>query len=142
MKAGAKKRAVAIVMAHPDDVDNSMGGTAWLLRNAYRLHVVCATGGERGIRGKSADRARAIRQKEQADACKLLGAELIFLGRMDGDLYADKGICDEVAGLLGRLKPAAVFTLWPINEHPDHTAVYDITIRAMRAARIRNDAEV
>jgi LmbE family N-acetylglucosaminyl deacetylase len=142
MKVRGKRRAVAAVMAHPDDVEHSMGGTAWLLRNAYCLHILCATGGERGIRGKSADEARQIRQKEQAAACKLFGAKLAFLGRMDGDLYADKGICDEVAGRLARLKPVAVFTHWPINEHPDHTAAYDLTIRAIRQAGIRDRTEV
>lgn len=119
-----------------------MGGTAWLLKDACCLHVLCATKGEHGIRGKSPGEAGAIREKEQAAACRLLGAKLTFLGRMDSELYADKGICDEVARLLGRLKPVAVFTLWPINEHPDHTAIYDITIRAMRAAGIYGNTEV
>lgn len=95
-----------------------------------------------GFGAKSADEAGAIREKEQAAVCELLGAELGFLGRIDSELYADKGICHEVAWLLGRVKPVGVFTLWPINEHSDHTAIYDITIRAMRKAGLYGDTEI
>ncbi len=136
------KKVVAVVIAHPDDMDHSMGGTAWLLKGAYQLHVICATKGERGIEGASLKEAGAIRQKEQEAACELLGAGLTFLGRIDGELYADKGVCEEVAGLLGEMRPAAVFTLWPINEHPDHVAIFDITMRALRIAGIYRETEI
>lgn len=142
LKSEKNRRQIACVIAHPDDLDHSMGGTAWMLKDACDLHVICATKGEHGIAGKSPEEAGAIREKEQAAACDLLDAELTFLGRIDSQLYTDKAICDEVAQLLGRLRPAAVFTLWPINEHPDHTAIYDITIRAMRQAGIYDRTEI
>lgn len=52
MKSGKDRPPVAFVLAHPDDLDHSMGGTAWMLKDAYDLHVFCATKGEHGIRGK------------------------------------------------------------------------------------------
>lgn len=142
MRRKKPKPPVAFLIAHPDDMDHSMGGTAWMLKDTHRLHVLCATKGERGIRGKSLGQAAAIRQKEQAAACKRLGADLTFLGRIDGELRADKAICDEVAQLLEKLKPVAVFTLWPINEHPDHVAIYDIAMQALRGAGLYRQSEI
>ena len=43
--------AIAFVTGHPDDVAFAMGGTAWLLKDKYQLHVFCATRGERGYPG-------------------------------------------------------------------------------------------
>ncbi|NLW49366.1 MAG: PIG-L family deacetylase [Candidatus Brocadiaceae bacterium] len=133
---------IVYVTAHPDDSSNAMGATALLLKDRYDVHVLCATRGERGIRGKTYAEAGAIREKEEAAACALMGAQLTFLDRVNGELYADKAICDMVAGILTDLRPAAVFTLWPINEHEDHTAVYEITMKALLLSDLRGTTEV
>ncbi len=49
------KPAVAFVVAHPDDVAFLMGGTAWLRKDRYQLHVICASQGERARRGPPAN---------------------------------------------------------------------------------------
>ena len=133
---------IVIIVAHPDDVSNSMGGTALLLKDKYALHVLCATRGERGIRGKSYDEAGAIREKEEAAACKLLDASLTFLDRINGQLFADREICQRVADLLKDLRPVAVFTLWPLNRHEDHTTVYEITIKALGLAGLKDSVQL
>ena len=46
------RRSIAFVVAHPDDVAFSFGGTAWLLHEQYKLHVLCASKGERGYAWK------------------------------------------------------------------------------------------
>ena len=134
--------SVVFIVAHPDDVAHSMGGTALLLRDQHKLHVLCATKGERGIHGKTLEEAAAIREEEEAAACRLLDADLTFLGRIDGELFADKDMCTKVAGILRPLQPVAVFTLWPVNDHPDHVSAYDIATKAMKLAGLYGKVEL
>ncbi len=136
------RKNIVFVVAHPDDVSNSMGGTAWLLRHKYDLHVLCATRGERGIKGKTYEEAGGIREKEEAAASELLMANLTFLDRTNGELFADREICERVAGIFKELQPVAAFTLWPINRHEDHTTVYEITVKALRLAGLEDAVEV
>jgi len=126
-------RNILCTEAHPDDVVHAMGGTAWLLKDRYKLHILCATKGQRGIRGKSMDEAAAIREKEEAAACEMLGAELNFLGMTDGEVFAGPQVCERIAGIVRELEPVAVFTLWPINV-ADHLMAAAATVKALYMA--------
>lgn len=130
-------KTVLFVVAHPDDVAACVGGTALLLRKKYALHVACATKGERGCSPrthKNMVATAAIREKEEQVACRMLGAKLTFLGQIDAEVFADRQTCERVAGIIRELKPMAVFTLWPIDSHPDHLAVSNIARKAMGLA--------
>jgi len=137
MKKAKKRGTVVFIVAHPDDVAHAMGGTACLLGKTHEIHVLCATKGERGIKGKTHDEAAAIREKEEMAACKKLNAHLTFLGEIDGELFAHQDVCAIVAAALRRLGPVAVFTLWPINKHPDHVAA-----KAIHLSGISKDVEL
>ncbi len=126
---------IVITGAHPDDIAHSMGGTAWLLKDRYRLHVLCMTKGDGGIKDKSREEAAAIREEEERAACRLLGANLRFMGQTDGQVFAERELCETMAAIFDELKPAAVFTLWPINV-PDHAATQHATMKAMNMADI------
>jgi LmbE family N-acetylglucosaminyl deacetylase len=121
--------SILYIYAHPDDI-STMGGTAWLLKDKYKLHAVCLTRGERGIADVGFDEAGRIREAEEIKACAMLNAELTFLDRINGELYADKEICEQVTALVDKIKPAAVFTLWPVDYHEDHSAVSEIARKA------------
>ncbi|HEX2950233.1 MAG TPA: PIG-L deacetylase family protein [Armatimonadota bacterium] len=125
---------VLIIVPHPDDVAFGMGGTALQLKDRYHLHVLCATKGERGVRGQDMAVTAAIREKEEAAACTMLGADLTFLGLIDGDVYADRVVCEQVAEEVRKIQPVAIFTIWPIDSHPDHSAISEITRKACRLA--------
>lgn len=126
---------ILLFQAHPDDVAACMGGTAWMLRDHYRLHTVCATKGERGRTDWTMEQTAAVRQKEQQQESGLLGAELTFLGRIDAELFADAEICHAAAEIIRKVRPAAVFTLWPIDYHPDHSAISEIVRKAHMLAK-------
>lgn len=135
------RRTIAFVVAHPDDVAFSFGGTAWLLHEQYKIHVLCASKGERGYTWKGQGmtppsmEVGAQRAGEEAEACKLLGAELTFLGQMDGEIFAGAEVCRKVAGMLEAIKPAAVFTHGPL-EKPDHSATYGIALHSLQLANL------
>ena len=127
--------SVLFVFAHPDDVAYGMGGMALLLKDKFELHLVCATKGERGLPGRGLAETAAIRESEEEKECKLLGANLNFLGRIDAELHADAETCRQVAEIVRRTAPIAVFTLWPVDRHPDHSAVSEIAMKAVSMAQ-------
>ena len=131
--------SIAIIVAHPDDVATSAGGTLLLLKEKFKLHVFCATKGERGVPKKSMSEVAAMREKEEAAACKLLNAELTFLDRIDREVYADKPTSSLVANLLTKITPRAVFTMWPIDSHPDHSAISEITSKALFLSELNTE---
>jgi len=120
-------RSILFVVAHPDDVAYGMGGTALLLKGKYKLHVVCATKGERGVAGKSLIEAGAIREKEAMEECKQLGAQLYFLDRIDQEVFADRETSQKIADLIIAMDPVAIFTIWPVDTHTDHSAISEVT---------------
>ncbi len=124
---------IVFIVAHPDDMAYGMGGTAWLLKKKYKLHVLCATRGEKGLMHiKTEKETAAIRENEELAASKdLLGANVTFLDRIDREVFADKVTSEKVAKILIELNPVAVFTLWPIDSHPDHSAVSELTKKAI-----------
>ena len=136
---------LAFIVAHPDDVAFAMGGTAWLLKDAYRLHIFCASRGERGYPGAkefgpSAEVA-ATRSAEELAAAALLGAEVTFLGQIDGEIFADRAACTRVAELLAPLRPRAVFTHDPFDK-PDHAATAQMAVQATEMAGLFWETEI
>lgn len=124
------KNIVAVV-AHPDDLAVCMSGTALLLKDICKLHVICATRGEGGVPGWSYEKTASIRSREEEAACLALNAELIFLGEInDHKMCADRRLCDRVFGLFKDIDPVAIFTLWPVDLHPDHSIVSSIAMKA------------
>jgi len=123
---------VLFLVAHPDDFACAMGGTALLLKDRCRLHVLCATKGERGLAGRKSMRETArIREREEAAACALAKARLTFLGHIDREVFAGRDACLAVASHLRRLQPVALFAMWPVDAHPDHSAVSEIARKAI-----------
>ncbi len=133
-------KTILLFQAHPDDVAACIGGTAWMLKDQYRLHTISATKGERGRTDWTLEHTAAVRQKEQQEESRLLGADLTFLGRIDAELFADAEICHTAAEMIRKTSPAAVFTLWPVDYHPDHSAISEIVRKAHRLAN--SDAEL
>ncbi len=130
-----EKENIVFLMAHPDDVAIQVGGTAMVLKEKYNLHVLCVSKGERGIKGKTHSEAAAIREKEEAAACKIMGAKLTFLNQIDGEIFAGRKACEHAAKLLKELKPVALFTHWPM-EKADHAATSHLAWQAVQIAKL------
>ena len=125
---GYKK--VLVIGAHPDDPETMCGGTMLKLK-AMGTEVVSVylTSGEAGIKGKSHEEARTIRQAEALQACKTMGVKAIFLSQTDGNTEVNKERYAEMKALIEQEKPDMVITPWPIDSHRDHRVcailVYD-----------------
>jgi LmbE family N-acetylglucosaminyl deacetylase len=132
----ARKLRVVCVGAHPDDPESGCGGT--LARYAERGHevtIVYLTRGEKGIPGKSNQKAAAIRSAEAEAACKILGANPVFAGQIDGATEVNPDRALALAALIRAEQPAVVLTHWPIDTHPDHQVASLLALRACLAAR-------
>jgi LmbE family N-acetylglucosaminyl deacetylase len=127
------KSAMAIV-AHPDDIEFSCSGTLarWVKAGARISYVLC-TSGDVGIDqpGMTRSEAAKIREAEQLDAAKVVGAdEVIFLREPDGLLQPTLDLRKKLVREIRRFRPEVVVSgdptiVWAGNDyinHPDHRA--------------------
>jgi LmbE family N-acetylglucosaminyl deacetylase len=133
------------VGAHPDDVEFGAGGTlaTWAASGCVIHHLVC-TDGSKGTWDPDADTAVlvATRQDEQREAARRLSGgtagTVTFLGRVDGDLTADRATVGEVAEVIRTVRPQVVLGHDPWKRyrlHPDHRAAGFLVCDAIVAAR-------
>lgn len=125
---GYKK--VLFIGAHPDDPETMCGGTILKLKDmGVEVVSVYLTSGEAGIRGKSHEESRTIRQAEARRACEVMGVRPIFMTQIDGNAEVNKERYAEMLALIKTEKPDMVITHWPIDSHRDHRVcavlVYD-----------------
>jgi LmbE family N-acetylglucosaminyl deacetylase len=136
------------VGAHPDDVEFGAGGTLakWAAAGCVVHHLVC-TDGSKGTWNPDADIAALVevRQAEQRAAARRLtggagptGGTVTFLGRVDGDLVADRETISDVARVIRTVRPQVVLGHDPWRRyrlHPDHRAAGFLVCDALVAAR-------
>jgi LmbE family N-acetylglucosaminyl deacetylase len=123
--------AVALAIgAHPDDVEFGCGATLakWAASGCVVHHLVC-TDGSKGTWDVGADLPDLVRrrQDEQREAARRLAGdragEVVFLGRIDGELDSDLETRRRVAYEIRRLRPDVVLGHDPWKRyrlHPDH----------------------
>lgn len=119
--AGISKKKVVCLGAHPDDPESGCGGTLAALRKAgHEVTIIYLTTGEAGIPGTPYDKAAAIRKNEAIQACKILDAQYVFAGQIDGDTIMNNEWLQKVKQLIADEKPDILFTHWPLDAHKDH----------------------
>jgi LmbE family N-acetylglucosaminyl deacetylase len=135
-----------VIMAHPDDPEFSCAGTlARWAKGGTRIAYVICTSGEVGIAeaGMTKEKAAQIREAEQREAAKIVGAEeVIFLREPDGMLQPTLELRKKMVREIRRFRPEVVVTgdptvVWASDQyinHPDHraaaTAALDATFPA------------
>lgn len=108
---------VLAIAAHPDDVEQTCGGT--LIRMAemgYRTGVLDLTAGEMGTRGTPALRIEESRQAAAEMLCAWRGNIRFPDARLENTLPARMTL----AGELRRLRPKVVIAPYWEGRHPDH----------------------
>ncbi len=131
-----KPNRMLVILAHPDDESFAVGGTiAKYAHEDVQIVLLCATRGEAGIKGVSPEEAGKIRQQELLEAAKHIGAEVYFLGYMDGELSqvpASK-LMESIGCWIDTVQPQVILTFGPdgISGHPDHITISNIVTQTV-----------
>ncbi len=131
-----------IVVAHPDDAEFQAGATlAKWARLGTEVHHLVLTDGSKGTWDPGVDTDELVlrRQDEQRTAAAALGgSEVHFLGRVDGELDADRTARGEICEVIRRVRPTVVLGHDPWKRyrlHPDHRAAGQLVVDSVVAAR-------
>ena len=132
----APKERIFCCVAHPDDMI-ACAGTMLLLKDRFEIHEIVLTRGDRG-----SEKIAAIRTKEEESAAAMLGAHLYWGNEKDGHAYAGEATCRQVAELLKRIRPRAVFAMSPLERHPDHAISSAVVNKALDMVGMRDKVEL
>ena len=125
---------VLAVAAHPDDVEQTCGGT--LIRMAekgYRTAILDLTAGEAGTRGSSEERAAEAAQA----AAIMLVAERRNAGLPDARLENTFAAKLRIAAEIRELRPQVVILPYWQARHPDHYRCSELGYEACFLAGLR-----
>jgi len=119
-----------------------VSGTAIKLKQAgCRLSYICTTDARYDYFFDEPVSPREMSGKMDLAAetcCRLIGMdEFLNLNYEDGFYPRNKKTVKEMAKLLRKQKPDMIFTMWPIDNHPDHVNTARVVERAVALA---NDA--
>src|SRR2546423_6407309 len=73
-----------------------------------------------------------VRIAEAKKACEILKARPLYAAQTNGHAIVDNAHYQAFQKLLEQEKPDALFTHWPIDNHPDHRAVANLTFEAWK----------
>ena len=135
---------ILVILAHPDDPDFFCGATlARWAKAGHEITYYLLTCGDKGSNDTdiSSDELCLLRQKEQENAAKIIGAKSIhFLDRPDGYLVPDLDTRREVTRIIRQFTPDILVTCDPTNlyhsasyplNHPDHRAAGQVVLDAV-----------
>lgn len=124
---------ILVIAPHPDDECIGVGGVLSLYPELCT--VILLTNGSRGIPGESQFSAAKIREEEFVQEMKYLGiSDYIMLNIPDGTLMNHLDCLRDIKFE----EYTKIFIPWVDDNHPDHTAGFDATIRAIREQKINN----
>jgi LmbE family N-acetylglucosaminyl deacetylase len=130
MRFTFERDRVLAVMAHPDDAELLCAGTLARAKAdgaaAVGICVMCT--GDKGVAAgeTGGDDAAQRRRHEAASAAKLLGAELLWFGCPDGELFDTTDNRRRLIELYRQFRPTLVLAHSAIDYHPDHRAASQI----------------
>lgn len=136
-----KEKHVVVVYPHPDDESFGAAGTITKFRNeGVPVTYLCGTLGEMGRNMGNPPFANRetmplIREKELAEACRLLDIEYKLLGYRDKTLEFEdiREVANHIKEIIEDINPSLVITHYPpYAVHPDHNALGAATIEAVQ----------
>jgi bacillithiol biosynthesis deacetylase BshB1 len=125
---------VLAIAAHPDDVEQTCGGTLMKMSEAgYRSGVLDLTAGDMGTRGSP-----EIRMEESQTAALIMG--LAWRGNLqmpDARLENNVALRMTLMGVIRRLKPRTVILPYWEARHPDHYRTTELAFEACFLAGLK-----
>jgi LmbE family N-acetylglucosaminyl deacetylase len=123
---------VLVLGAHPDDAESGCGG---LIRNLVdsgsTVGILCMTRGEKAPGSNTPEENARIRSEEALRGAAILGAEVEFLGSVDGEVVADVETSKKADKFIRTWRPDVVLAHWPIDTHTDHQACGIVALRSL-----------
>lgn len=96
-----------------------------------KIVTVALTAGERGNpQGVTSQDYRVQKVKEAEEFASMLNGESVVFDYPDGELPDDECVRFQVAELIRKYKPCAIFTHWKNSMHKDHSNTYKIVVDA------------
>jgi LmbE family N-acetylglucosaminyl deacetylase len=108
-------------MAHPDDAEIWAGGTICKhVERGDEVLIISMVANADSQRGIEATRGAAI-----------LGAQLAFIGLIDGQVRDTTEACERLSDLLRRFAPDILITHWADDVHADHATTAAVVQRVL-----------
>lgn len=112
---------ILAIGAHPDDVEESCGGTlAKYAKLGHKVFTATATNGNIGSATLPMDEIAAIRKEEAKRAAAHIGAEYVCLDYDDEMFFEDKAARLAFIDLVRYCKADVILTHSPHDYNPDH----------------------
>jgi LmbE family N-acetylglucosaminyl deacetylase len=124
-RPAARRMKVLVSGGHPGDPEYGCGGTvARLTALGHEVILLYLN------KGAWPPTPAPVRVKEAARACKILKARPAYAGQIDGHAIVDNAHYADFQKIIAEENPDAVLTQWPIDNHPDHRATFNLTYNA------------
>ena len=112
---------ILAIGAHPDDIEESCGGTlAKYAKLGHKVFTATATNGNIGSATLSMEEIAKIRKEEARRAAALIGAEYICLDYNDEMFFEDRAAREAFINLVRYCKADVILTHNPKDYNPDH----------------------
>lgn len=134
------RRHLLVVFPHPDDESFAAGGTMALHADAgVPVTYLCGTYGDMGRNMgvpffANRETLREVRERELREACRILGADVRFMGLRDKTVEFEDpdDLAQRIRGTIEDLAADLVISFQPgYGVHPDHDAMGEATRRAV-----------
>lgn len=128
----AKPETVVVFSAHSDDFVIGAGGTiANYIKERKKVIALVMSYGEKSHPWLKEAVVQKMRSQETLAASKLLNCKINFFNLKEFNFkedFKEKNLERECLKFLERTKPRKIFTHSDEDPHPDHKAVYEITM--------------
>ena len=129
-----KKLKIVFVGAHVDDWVDCSGTIARYTRLGHEALFISFTPGDSqsmaDMHHMSIEELAALRRGHAAKGAEILGAQMMYLGQHNQRMHVDPDSYEEFNKTLTKVKPDVVFSMWPIEFHPDHRAAANLAYNA------------
>jgi LmbE family N-acetylglucosaminyl deacetylase len=139
MSPDSRAPRLVAVMAHPDDVEITVGGTLFHLKAlGWELGIVTMTAGDCGSPSLRPEDIARIRAGEAQAAADYLGAQYVCVGLADLEVFANVENIRRVVEVMRRFEPEVVIAPSPTDYMLDHEETSRLVREAAFALAIPN----
>lgn len=124
-----RKYKVIVAGGHPGDPEYGCGGTIARLTAAGHEVVLLY------LNDGAWDTSAEIRIAEAKRACEILKARPIYAKQQNGHAVVDNDHYKAFQKIVESERPDIVFTQWPIDNHADHRAIWNLTYESWKQLR-------